>query len=288
MPSLRDQDVQVKLQMSSKEFKQFASIIEEIPREWVTQKQIEKIKNAFPLHPKYIIIVGLSPAFNLSYKKDYFAMVKLDEVTIFIYQSKPLDPPKFTKMDIPTNYENLVVVKLVKQENILDTDKQYIYRLVGHINQIAKTSSNLETDLVAKMKPYFNLMFAGSSYHWHLFCAKKLTVLVDQSKSERYLQFEVMTDHKVQFIAFQKAGPQFNIVETLRLKIREILSFIILLLFLSVLVGCKEVPEEGIKAQLCSNRQEVLGMCAIGMFGLLSSRMFKRYLDNRKKKFKKE
>ncbi|KAM3136984.1 hypothetical protein pb186bvf_010897 [Paramecium bursaria] len=36
--------------------------------------------------------------------------------------------------------------------------------------------------------------------------------------------------------------------------------------FLSVLVGCKEVKEEGIKAQLCSNTYEVLGMLSIGMF----------------------
>lgn len=39
----------------------------------------------------YTIIISVKPAFNLSHKKNRYIMIKIEDVTIIMYQAKPVD-----------------------------------------------------------------------------------------------------------------------------------------------------------------------------------------------------
>ncbi|CAD8173848.1 unnamed protein product [Paramecium octaurelia] len=301
--NLKGNSVQLKMDMPIEQFRYFTSIIQNnIINEWITTKKVDKIKEKLQqfisntYQSEYIIIIAVKPAYNLSHKKNRYLMIKIEDITIFIYQAKPVDYFQFSQIKQIQNKLQGVAKDnhvsepiLVSQKNISEEEMESLQKVKQCINDIIILDyENWETDLVVAAKGKLHQLFQTG--FWHIFCAKRITTMVDSKTNERYLEYQFdKKNSQYKLIAFQKKGPNFNLLEKVKLKVREIISFTVLFIFFVTLTTCKDETsgkqyKYQIQEQFCSHRQEVIGFCAIVLFGLVAQRMIGKRNQKKNKK----
>ncbi|CAD8097575.1 unnamed protein product [Paramecium sonneborni] len=301
--NLRANSAQLKMDLPIEQFRYFTNIIQNnIINEWIITKKIDKIKEKLQqfisntYQQDYIIIIAIKPAYNLSHKKNRYLMIKIEDITFFIYQAKPVDYFQFsqikqiqTKLQGIAKENNFTEPILISQKNISEEELQSLEKVRQCLTEIIIFDyDNWETDLVIAVKSKLHQLFQTG--FWHIFCAKKINTLVELNTNERYLEYQFdKKNSQYKLIAFQKKGPNFNLLEKVKLKIREIISFTILFIFFVTLTGCKDETtgkpyKYQIQEQFCSHRQEVLGFCAIILFGLVAQRMISKKNQKKNKK----